>query len=131
MTLDAIIEKTVLCFLQICIWGTLCKPSQRANLFTLPLSTSRVCSLALSISTNQKIIFRSELYRVYTAEMLMQKPQVTLNTEDSMSTIMDKFQKCDAGTLPVLKSDGKFVGFVSRTHLYASYRQIMKDFSEE
>ena len=85
----------------------------------------------ININKIRKIIFRSELYRVYTAEMLMQKPQVTLNTEDSMSTIMDKFQKCDAGTLPVLKSDGKFVGFVSRTHLYASYRQIMKDFSEE
>ena len=87
--------------------------------------------ILVNINKIRKIIFRSELYRVYTAEMLMQKPQVTLNTEDSMSTIMDKFQKCDAGTLPVLKSDGKFVGFVSRTHLYASYRQIMKDFSEE
>ena len=72
-----------------------------------------------------------ELYRMYRAEQLMLKPTMTLSTSDSMSVVMDKFQDCDAGTLPVLRPDGQFVGFVSRTRLYASYRQIMKDYSEE
>lgn len=132
MTLDAIIEKN----------RPLLSPDMYLGHIVQTISACKSLHFAvvdklgvllgvININKIRKIIFRSELYRVYTAEMLMQKPQVTLNTEDSMSTIMDKFQKCDAGTLPVLKSDGKFVGFVSRTHLYASYRQIMKDFSEE
>ena len=48
-----------------------------------------------------------------------------------MQAIMEKFQHCDRGTLPVLSPDDRFVGFVSRTRLYAAYRQVMKDFSEE
>ena len=61
----------------------------------------------------------------------MQQPAVTLRTDDSMQAIMEKFQHCDRGTLPVLSPDDRFVGFVSRTRLYAAYRQVLKDFSEE
>lgn len=85
----------------------------------------------INVNNIRKIIFRSEFYRFYKAEQLMKQPEVTVNTDDSMQVIMDKFAHTDAGTLPVLNSEGIFVGFVSRTRLYATYRQIMKDFSEE
>lgn len=85
----------------------------------------------INVNNIRKIIFRSELYRFYKAEQLMQQPEITVSTADSMQVIMDKFAHTDAGTLPVLDSEGIFVGFVSRTRLYATYRQIMKDFSEE
>lgn len=85
----------------------------------------------INVNTIRKIIFRSELYRTYKAHQLMQQPEMVLRTDDNMQTVMDKFAKCDAGTLAVLTPDDTFVGFVSRTRLLASYRQIMKDFSEE
>lgn len=85
----------------------------------------------INVNNLRQIIFRSELYRMYTASQLMQQPNVILRTDDSMSVIMDKFTKTDAGTLPVLGTDDNFVGFVSRARLLASYRQVMKDFSEE
>lgn len=85
----------------------------------------------ININQIRLIIFRSELYRVYSAKQLMQQPSQILYTHESMQTIMKKFAHCDAGTLPVLDSEGVFVGFVSKARLYATYRQIMKDFSEE
>lgn len=85
----------------------------------------------ININQIRLIIFRSELYRVYSAKQLMQQPSQILYTYESMQTIMKKFAHCDAGTLPVLNSEGVFVGFVSKTRLYTTYRQIMKDFSEE
>ncbi len=85
----------------------------------------------ININNIRKIIFRSELYKLYTARDLMKQPPMTLLTDDSMPTIMEKFSQTDAGTLPVCRPDGKFVGFVSRTRLLASYRQVMKDFSSE
>lgn len=85
----------------------------------------------LNINHLRKVIFRSELYRLYRAEQLMEQPRVTLRTDDAMVDIMEKFQHADAGTLPVLDAEKHFVGFVSKTRLYSSYRQIMKDFSEE
>lgn len=85
----------------------------------------------INLNSIRKVIFRSELYRTYRADQLMQWPAITLSTEDTMTTVMDKFQDSDAGTLPVLRPDRTFVGFVSRNRLFSSYRQIMKDFSEE
>ena len=85
----------------------------------------------INLNALRKIIFRSELYRLYKAEQLMQQPKATLSTTHSMGAVMDTFQSTDAGTLPVVDSDKHFVGFVSKARLYASYRQIMKDFSEE
>lgn len=79
----------------------------------------------------RKIIFRSELYRLYSAEQLMRQPHEVLYTNDSMVTVMEKFQATEAGTLPILTPEGSFVGFVSKARLNALYRQIMKDFSEE
>lgn len=85
----------------------------------------------VNLNSLRKIIFRSELYRMYKAEQLMQQPPAVLRTSHSMAAVMDTFQNCDSGTLPVLGAENQFVGFVSKTRLYASYRQIMKDFSEE
>lgn len=132
MSLDSIIDKERPCL----------RPDMFLGQIVLAISTSKSLHFAvvdmkgglcgvINVNSIRKIIFRSELYRMYMANQLMEQPQIKLYTDDNMQTIMDKFAKCDAGTLPVLNADGTFVGFVSRTRLYASYRQIMKDFSEE
>ena len=85
----------------------------------------------INLNNLRKIIFRSELYRVYTTEQLMEQPHAILHTDQSMPSVMDTFQSTGAGTLPVVNTDGVFVGFVNKTHLYSLYRQILKDFSED
>lgn len=132
MTLDAVIDKE--------------RPRLSPNMYlgqiVLAVSKSKSLHFAVVDSQNvvrgiinlnniRQLIFRSELYKTYTAAQLMEQPKVVLHTDDSMSVVMDKFQDCDAGTLPVMRPDDTYVGFVSRTRLFASYRQIMKDFSEE
>lgn len=132
MSLDAIIDKE----------RPLLHPDMYLGQIVQAVSTSKSLHFAvvdmkggmlgvINVNKIRKIIFRSELYRMYKATQLMRQPEMVLRTDDNMQTVMDKFAHCDAGTLPVLKPDGTFVGFVSRTRLYASYRQIMKDFSEE
>lgn len=85
----------------------------------------------LDIRNIRKIIFRSELYRVYTIEQLMQPPADVLSISEPMSEVMERFQASEADVLPVVGSDKEFVGFVTRSRLYESYRQIMRDYSEE
>lgn len=132
MSLDAIIDKE----------RPRLKPEMNLGQVVQAVSTSKSLHFAvtdpkgallgiININKLRKIIFRSELYRLYRAEQLMLQPAVVLRTDDSMTAVMDKFCATDAGTLPVLHPDGTFAGFVSRTRLYASYRQVMKDFSEE
>lgn len=85
----------------------------------------------INLNNLRKYLFRSELYKRYKAEELMEKPEAVLHTDDGMQTIVEKFQQCSTGTLPVVKPDGTFEGFVSRTKLFSTYRQILKDFSED
>lgn len=81
----------------------------------------------------RKLIFRSELYKVYTAEQLMEpvSSHRTIYTTDSMLTIMEKCEHAKVNTLPVLTPDKVFQGFVTKTRFYSYYRQIMHDFSAE
>ena len=61
----------------------------------------------------------------------MEKAPGILRINDSVSTVMNLFEKTGASTLPVLNEDDTFVGFISKTKLYSYYRQVMVDFSEE
>ena len=85
----------------------------------------------INLNGIRKLIFRSELYRMYRADQLMTRPSIVLRTDDSMTAVMERFSHTSTGTLPVLTPEGIFVGFVSRTRLLAAYRQVLKDFSEE
>lgn len=85
----------------------------------------------INLNNIRHIIFRSELYQTFTVRALMTSAPATLCTDDSMLTIMDKFQVDDAGTLPVVDSDHHYVGYVSRARLFSDYREIMKDYSQD
>ena len=85
----------------------------------------------VNVNDIRLIIFRSELYRTYKVGELMSQPTHILRTDMSMPDVMDAFEHSGAGTLPVTDTEGRFVGFIQRSRLLASYRKIMKDFSEE
>ena len=79
----------------------------------------------------RKVIFRQELYHLFTATQLMEEPPCTLRIDDPMTTVMDRFQRSKAQVLPVLDTDGLFVGLIYQAQLYSAYRQMLVDFSEE
>ena len=61
----------------------------------------------------------------------MEKPVACLTIDDPMQVVMDTIEKTGADTLPVVDRDALFIGFVSKAKLYAMYRQVMVDYSEE
>jgi CIC family chloride channel protein len=79
----------------------------------------------------RKVVFRQELYHTFTARQLMEDPPCRLNIDDPMTLVMDRFQKTNAEVLPVMDTNGKFVGLIYQTQLYSAYRQMLVDFSEE
>ena len=85
----------------------------------------------INLTAVRKVIFRSELYRLFRADQLMKQPEEIIYITDTVPEIMEKFQRTRADVLPVLATDKTFEGFVSRSHLLDSYRKLMRDFSEE
>lgn len=132
ITLDAVIDKTVPVLRPEMKLGQIVRIVSNAQGEDFAVVNGAGALLGIiNLKALRKVIFRSELYGLYTAEQLMQKPGVTLETLDAMSSVMDRFQETDAEMLPVLDGEGIFVGFASKTRLYSLYRKLMKDFSEE
>jgi CIC family chloride channel protein len=76
------------------------------------------------------IIFQPEMYEKTFVRELMFTPELTLNPEESMEEVAHKFQKSGKFNLVVIK-DGKYLGFISRAHVFSSYRNLLKQFSDD
>ena len=79
----------------------------------------------------RNIMFRQELYHKYRVENFMVTPKACIITTDSMEAVMDKFDKTGSWNLPVVDEDNKYIGFVSKSRILSTYRQVMVDFSAE
>ncbi len=77
------------------------------------------------------IMFRQELYHRFTVGSFMVVPPACINMEDSMEEVMRKFDETKAWNLPVIDADGKYKGFLSKSRILNTYRQMLVDFSEE
>ena len=79
----------------------------------------------------RNVMFRTELYGHFTVAQLMTPPAGTLGVEDPMEDVMRKFDETEAAVLPVVTTSGHLIGYISRTRMYATYRKMVADMSQE
>ena len=79
----------------------------------------------------RNVMFRTELYHHFTVEQLMTPPAGMLGVDDPMEDVMKTFDTTDAAVLPVLDTDHRLIGYISRTRMYAVYRKMVADMSDE
>ena len=103
---------------------------EKVNVFPVTDGTGHLLGI-IELQKIRKVLFRQELYNVFTAGQLMEKPVACLTIDDPMQVVMDTIEKTGADMLPVVDRDALFIGFVSKAKLYAMYRQVMVDYSEE
>lgn len=85
----------------------------------------------IDITKLRHIIFRTELYHRFKVSQLMTPPAAVLHENENANDAMKKFDATGAQMLPVLDSDNCLKGYITRTHMYGTYRQIVADLSEE
>ena len=85
----------------------------------------------LYLDSVRHVMFRTELYHRLHVRELMAPSNVRLSTNDPMDVVMAAFDRTKAWTLPVVDNEGIFVGFIRRSHVFAMYRTMMQDLSEE
>ena len=76
----------------------------------------------------RNIMFRQELYHRFKVEKFMVSPAARIYVNDSMEEVMRKFDDTKAWNLPVIDEAGKYKGFVSKSKIFNSYRQVLVDF---
>lgn len=132
MSMDAILEKHDVCVPPDMKLGrfVLIIAREKANVFPVTDEGHHLLGV-IDISRLRNVLFRQELYDSFTTGQLMEKPAAVLRVDDPVTVVMETMDRTHADTLPVVNNLGEFVGFVSRTKLYAMYRQVMVDYSEE
>ena len=104
--------------------------SSERDIFPVVDDAGKLLSV-LVLDRVRHVMFRTELYHRLHVSDLMSPCAGRLNVGDPMEVVVSAFDKTKAWTLPVVDDEGTFVGFIRRSHVFAAYRAMMQDLSEE
>lgn len=79
----------------------------------------------------RNIMFQPRLYKRFTVGQLMTSPAAVLSFDQPMEKVMEVFEDTGAWNLPVVDGDRRYLGFVSKSKIFNSYRHVLVHFSEE
>lgn len=78
----------------------------------------------------RNIMFRPDLYRRMYVSKFMSMAPAKIEVGQTMETVMKVFDDTGAWNLPVVEN-GKYVGFVSKSKIFNSYRRVLRHYSED
>ena len=79
----------------------------------------------------RNIMFQPRLYKRFTVGQLMTSPLAILRFDLPMDKVMETFEDTGAWNLPVVDAEKRYLGFVSKSKIFNSYRNVLVHFSEE
>lgn len=79
----------------------------------------------------REVMFKTELYDELYVCALMKECADTVCDTDRMDIVMDKFDRTGAWNLPVVDVLGRYLGFVSKSKIFSSYRSRLQDVSHD
>jgi CIC family chloride channel protein len=99
------------------------------NLFPVVNGDGKLMGVVL-LDDIRNIMFRPDLYRRMHVAQFMSTPPALIDIHASMEQVMKKFDDTGAWNLPVVDG-GKYVGFVSKSKIFNSYRRVLRHYSED
>ena len=79
----------------------------------------------------RNIMFQPRLYKRFTVEQLMTSPPAVLRYDLPMEKVMETFEDTGAWNLPVVDEERRYLGCVSKSKIFNSYRHVLVHVSEE
>ncbi|HEX7492604.1 MAG TPA: chloride channel protein [Bacteroidales bacterium] len=101
----------------------------KRNLFPV-VDEYNILEGVLSLDDVREIMFQQELYETTFVKDLMSIPPSYIDKKENIEAVMDAFRKTEAWNLPVLDK-GYYVGFISKSRIFSTYRELLIEFSEE
>ena len=93
-----------------------------------PVVNSEGVLLGLVLVDNiRNIMFRPELYERFRVSRFMVSPPARIVNDMPMEKIMHIFDDTKAWNLPVVDTEGKYIGFVSKSKIFNAYREVLVD----
>lgn len=133
LRMENVIETDLLVVTPKMTLGELVKIISKSNRNVFPVvdpGDQRFIGLVL-LDEVRNIMFRPELYDRFTVQQLMISPPATINIELPMEKVMQIFEDTGAWNLPVVDEEKRYLGFVSKSKIFNSYRHVLVHFSED
>lgn len=102
----------------------------KRNIFPVLDAKERMVGL-ISLDEIRNIMFRPELYKRFKVSSLMVSPPDYVSINESMESVMHRFEKTKAWNLPVIDENEKYVGYVSKSKIFNAYRDLLVHLSDE
>ncbi len=83
----------------------------------------------LTLDDIRSMMFDNELYNNTYVKQLMSPAPAEIQLDESMESVMGKFQETGAWNLPVLEGK-RYIGFISKSKLFSVYRRKLMEFSD-
>jgi CIC family chloride channel protein len=100
------------------------------NLFPVVDNEKHLIGVVL-LDDIRNIMFRPDLYKRLHVSRFMTAATTMLTTSDSMDKVMKTFDDTGAWNLPVVDENRHYVGFVSKSKIFNSYRRVLRHYSED
>ncbi len=132
MSLDSVIERSYISVDKDMELGQLVHSLSKSRNSLLPVLDGAGNLLGeIDMNKLRHIVFRTELYHHFCVQQLMTDPPARLRMGDPMEDVMRAFDEHHAHQLPVMDDDNHLIGYVSRSHVYALYRKMVADMSND
>ena len=99
------------------------------NIFPVLDDENKLVGIVL-LDDIRNIMFRADLYKKMYVCNFMSSPPAVVEIKESMDMVMKKFDDTGAWNLPVV-DNGKYVGFVSKSKIFNSYRRVLRHYCED
>ena len=99
------------------------------NLYPVTDKDGRLLGVVLH-NDIRNIMFRPDLYNKMYVRKFMCMPPAKIEVGDNMENVMKTFDRTNAWNLPVVEN-GKYVGFVSKSKIFNSYRRVLRHYSDD
>ena len=77
----------------------------------------------------RSMIFNEDLYDKVKLKDIMYMPEYSIEPNDTMEVVTNKFEASGRYNLAVIDENGRYVGFISRARVFTKYRKQIIDVS--
>lgn len=133
LKLDTVIEKDFETVTPTMSLGDLVQVIARSGRNAFPVVDDKGIFLGIVLLDNiRNIMFRPELYDRFQVSKFMVSAPAKIEMTMPMETMMQVFDDTKAWNLPVVDDKGHYIGFVSKSKIFNSYREVLvENFSAE
>ncbi|TVR82808.1 MAG: chloride channel protein [Chitinophagaceae bacterium] len=104
--------------------------AHKRNIFPIVDNDGKLLGI-ITLDDIREIMFKEKLYDVTYAHELLKPVRKVVELKDDMTEVMKKFDESEAWNLPVVDDSGVYIGMLSKSRIFSTYRQLLIDNSKD